>query len=101
MAITINNPTVTAASASRSFISISGNGPNSNNNQAPASVVYTVPSGKTFNGYAMGRFNVGGGGTGVIGSVVVPVPLSLPAGTNFSNVRDVGGPGWWLWGYEE
>lgn len=103
MAITINNPTAAAVTASsRTFVSISGNGPNSNQSgTGNAYVVYTVPTGKIFNGYAMGQFTINGGGTGNIGTIVVPIPLSVPGGTSFANVRGAGGPGWWLWGYEE
>lgn len=107
MAISINNPSTAAAGSSKTFISISFGGMNTNFNTGgsvnigPATVQYTVASGKTFNGYITGHFSINGASNYGAGSANEIYPISLPAGTTVSNVRNSSPAGGFLWGYEE
>lgn len=102
MAITINNPAVAATAASRNFVSVSWGNINTNTFNPPnQSAVYTVPAGKTFNGYITGGFQINGGSPYNAGSSSILYPVSLPAGTVIYNIRVPNPPNGYFYGYEE
>jgi hypothetical protein len=104
MAISINNPTAGSSTltTSKTFVSISWTGSNTQQSGTPpASVQYTVPSGRIFNGYITGSFSINGGTNLNVGVATVPYPVSLPGGTLIYNVRTANPAGGFMWGYEE